>query len=92
MFTRFRFNWSEVEFSIYSSYSMIIQLIGSTFSIGVFTNYLKLNDYIIGVMASISKILSAFVYAFAVTNFHIYMGLKFYKIFIIEFNNILFIY
>lgn len=81
LFTRFHFNWSEVEFSIYSSYSMIIQLIGSTFSIGGFSNYLKLNDYIIGVMASISKILSALVYAFAVTNLQIYMGLKFTKYF-----------
>lgn len=28
LFTRFRFNWSEVEFSIFSTYNMLTGLIG----------------------------------------------------------------
>lgn len=29
LFTRFKFNWSEVEFSIFSTYSVVVHLIGN---------------------------------------------------------------
>lgn len=75
LFSRIRFNWSEVEFSIFLTYGVMIQLIGSAFSIGVLSKYLKINDFSIGVMSCTSKILSGFIYAFAVTNWQMYMGL-----------------
>lgn len=81
LFFRFRFNWSEVEFGLFSSYAMITQSVGTSFSIGVFSNYLKLNDFVIGVFSSISKILSGFVYAFAVTDWEVYMGLIYFIFF-----------
>lgn len=33
LFTRFRFNWSEVEFSVFSTYAMITGLIGTYFEV-----------------------------------------------------------
>lgn len=30
MFTRIKFNWNEVDFSIFSTYAMITNLLGST--------------------------------------------------------------
>ena len=74
LFTRFRFNWSEVEFSFFSTYAMLTNLIGTMFSVGVFSHLLEIDDALIGVMSSMSKILSSFVYAFAVTNWQLYLG------------------
>lgn len=44
------------------------------FSVGVFSHLLKIDDALIGVMSSMSKILSSFVYAFAVTEWQLYLG------------------
>lgn len=33
LFTRFRFNWSEVEFSVFSTYAMITGLVGTYFEV-----------------------------------------------------------
>lgn len=74
LFTRFRFNWGEIEFSIFSTYSFITHLFGTMFSVGVFSHLMKIDDAMIGVMSSLSKILSSFVYAFAVENWQIYLG------------------
>ncbi|KAL5285026.1 hypothetical protein ACFFRR_007014 [Megaselia abdita] len=74
LFSRFRFNWSEVEFSFYSSYSMLTGLVGTLFSVGVFSHKLKIDDALIGVLSSMSKILSSFVYAFAYLPIHMYLG------------------
>lgn len=74
LFTRYRFNWSEVEFSFFSTYAMITNLMGTLFSVGVFSHLLKIDDALIGVMSSMSKILSSFVYAFAVTDWQLYIA------------------
>ncbi|XP_035776164.1 solute carrier family 46 member 3-like isoform X2 [Anopheles albimanus] len=73
LFTRYRFNWSEVEFSFFSTYGMLTGLIGTVFSVGVFSHLLKIDDALIGVMSCMSKILSSFVYAFAVTTWQLYL-------------------
>lgn len=44
------------------------------FSVGVFSHTLKIEDSLIGVMSSMSKILSSFVYAFAKTDWQLYLG------------------
>lgn len=75
LFTRYRFNWSEVEFSFFSSYGMLTGLIGTVFSVGVFSHLLKMDDALIGVLSCMSKILSSFVYAFAVTPWQLYLGM-----------------
>ncbi|KAJ6643128.1 Solute carrier family 46 member 3 [Pseudolycoriella hygida] len=74
LFTRYQFNWSEVEFSFFSTYGMLTGLIGTVFSVGVFSHLLKIDDALIGVMSSMSKILSSFVYAFAVTEWQLYLA------------------
>ncbi|KAG4067481.1 hypothetical protein HA402_002758 [Bradysia odoriphaga] len=74
LFTRYQFNWSEVEFSVFSTYGMLTGLVGTVFSVGVFSHLLKIDDALIGVMSSMSKILSSFVYAFAVTEWQLYLA------------------
>ncbi|KAH1028226.1 proton-coupled folate transporter isoform X2 [Dendroctonus ponderosae] len=74
LFTRYRFNWDEVDFSIFSTYSMLTNLIGTSVSVGVFSHLLKIDDAIIGIYSSMSKILSSFVYGFAMTSLVFYLG------------------
>ncbi|XP_033225472.1 tetracycline resistance protein, class H isoform X2 [Belonocnema kinseyi] len=74
LFMRYRFNWNEVQFSMFSTYSMVTNLIGTAISVGVFSHVLKIDDAVVGIMSCMSKILSSFVYAFATTNSIIYLG------------------
>lgn len=74
LFTRYKFNWSEMEFSIFSTYSTLVSLVGTLMSIGILSYYLKLDDAIIGVLSSLSKVVSSLVYGFAMTPFQFYMG------------------
>ncbi|KAL0881785.1 hypothetical protein ABMA27_001566 [Loxostege sticticalis] len=74
LFTRYRFNWNEVDFSMFSTYAMCTSLVGTLFSVGVFSHLLKFDDAIIGVISCTSKILSGFMYAFATKTWHIYIA------------------
>ncbi|ALC49420.1 CG15890 [Drosophila busckii] len=74
LFTRFRFNWSEVEFSFFSTYAMFTGLIGVIFCVGILSHKLDIDDALVGVLSSTSKILSSFVYAFATLPWHMYLG------------------
>lgn len=74
LFTRLRFNWNEVDFSIFSTYGMVTNLIGTVISVGLFSHILGVDDAIIGIMSCMSKILSGFLYAFATTTWMIYLA------------------
>lgn len=74
LFTRVRFNWDEVNYSIFSTYMMVTNLLGTMFSVGVFSHLLQIDDALIGVMSCMSKILAGFVYAFATTEFVFYLA------------------
>uniref|UniRef100_A0A8D8WW50 Proton-coupled folate transporter n=1 Tax=Cacopsylla melanoneura TaxID=428564 RepID=A0A8D8WW50_9HEMI len=74
LFTRYKFNWDEVDFSLFSTYSMVTNLLGTMFSVGVFSHLLQIDDALIGVISCMSKILAGFVYAFAATPFVFYLG------------------
>ncbi|XP_050665510.1 solute carrier family 46 member 3-like isoform X2 [Leptidea sinapis] len=74
LFTRYRFNWNEVDFSMFSTYAMCTSLVGTLFSVGVFSHVLKFDDAVIGIISSTSKILSGFMYAFATKTWHMYLA------------------
>ncbi|OWR41557.1 adenylate cyclase [Danaus plexippus plexippus] len=74
LFTRYRFNWNEVDFSMFSTYAMCTSLVGTLFSVGVFSHLLKFDDAVIGIISCTSKILSGFMYAFSTTTWQIYIA------------------
>lgn len=74
LFTRYRFNWNEVQFSMFSTYSMVTNLIGTMVSVGIFSHILKIDDALIGAVSCLSKILASFVYAFAATDWVLYIA------------------
>ncbi|CAK1553440.1 unnamed protein product [Leptosia nina] len=63
--TRYRFNWTEVMFSIFQAYNFISHTIGTIFSIVVFSKYLGWHDSTLGIISSASKISASFIYCFA---------------------------
>ncbi|XP_037928080.1 tetracycline resistance protein, class C-like [Teleopsis dalmanni] len=74
LFSRFRFNWNEVDFSIYSTVAMVLGLAGVVFCVGVLSHKFNIDDALIGVLSCLSKIFGGFVYAFATQPWHMYMG------------------
>ncbi|KAG6464811.1 hypothetical protein O3G_MSEX014745 [Manduca sexta] len=74
MSTRYRFNWNEVDFSIFQTYNFGLNILGTIISILLFSKYLKWHDSVLGIISSISKIGSSFVYCFAATAAIFYIG------------------
>ncbi|XP_008546539.1 solute carrier family 46 member 3 [Microplitis demolitor] len=74
LFTRYRFNWNELKFSMFYTYSMVTNLIGTMMSVGIFSHFLKIDDALVGLMSCMSKILASFVYAFAAEDWVIYLA------------------
>ncbi|XP_073951279.1 probable peptidoglycan muropeptide transporter SLC46 [Choristoneura fumiferana] len=74
LFMRFRFNWNEVQFSMFCTYSIITNLVGTLFSISIFSSFMKLDDTIVGSISCASKILASFIFAFATTTTEIYLA------------------
>ncbi|XP_028026477.1 LOW QUALITY PROTEIN: solute carrier family 46 member 3-like [Bombyx mandarina] len=62
---RYRFNWDEMQFSLFQTYNFVITAIGTIFAVVVLSNYLKWHDALLGITSTISKIASSFVYCFA---------------------------
>ncbi|XP_026328399.1 uncharacterized protein LOC113236507 [Hyposmocoma kahamanoa] len=74
IFARYRFNWDEVKYSIYSTYSLIAHSIGTIFSISVFSKKLKADDAVLGMISTTSRICGSLVLAFARTDVEVYMA------------------
>ncbi|XP_047516259.1 solute carrier family 46 member 3-like [Pieris napi] len=72
--TRYRFNWTEVMFSIFQAYNFVAHTIGTIFSIVVFSKYLQWHDSILGIISTLSKIASSFVYCFATNERIFFIG------------------
>ncbi|XP_034250422.1 proton-coupled folate transporter-like isoform X2 [Thrips palmi] len=67
LFLRLRFNWDELNFSFFETYTVVVNLVGTMLAVGVLSAVLKIEDSLIGIMSCASKILAGFIYAFATT-------------------------
>ncbi|RVE46608.1 hypothetical protein evm_008741 [Chilo suppressalis] len=74
LFTRFRFNWDEVQFSIWSTYCIVTNFIGTALSMSLFSSYMKLDDTLLGIISCTSKVIASFAYAFARNDLEIYLA------------------
>lgn len=72
--TRIRFNWDEVDYSMFSTFTMVTGFIGTSISLWVFSHKLKMDDALIATMACISKVIGSFVFAFAPNTYIFYLG------------------
>ncbi|XP_045483800.1 tetracycline resistance protein, class H-like [Harmonia axyridis] len=74
LYTRYKFEWNEVNYSIFNSLQFIVQIIGSIFALSFFSKKLKFDDATLGIIALVSKISACFVYALAPTGNYFLMG------------------
>uniref|UniRef100_A0A8D8M170 Thymic stromal cotransporter homolog n=1 Tax=Cacopsylla melanoneura TaxID=428564 RepID=A0A8D8M170_9HEMI len=74
LYTRFRFNWNEIDYSIFSTVNTFTHLFGTMFSVVIFTKWFKVDDTIVGVISVCSKIISGLIYAFASSPTIFYVG------------------
>ncbi|XP_025205980.1 uncharacterized protein LOC112602231 [Melanaphis sacchari] len=74
LLVRVKFSWNEVDFSVFSTYYFICNLVGIGFTLWIFVNRLGIDDRLIGAIGCLSKGLASFVYAFAPTEFLFYLG------------------
>ncbi|KAK9693843.1 Major Facilitator Superfamily [Popillia japonica] len=65
LLVRYKYGWSELDYSIYSTYSLCVHMLGTLISLLFFSKHLKLDDAVLGMLSSASKIASSFVFAFA---------------------------
>ncbi|XP_045469577.1 solute carrier family 46 member 3-like [Harmonia axyridis] len=74
IYTRLKFKWSEIDFSIYSTVHSIVQVIGGSIALSFFSKYLGCDDATLGIIATITKICACIIYAFAPSTLIFYVG------------------
>ncbi|XP_050539851.1 hippocampus abundant transcript-like protein 1 [Daktulosphaira vitifoliae] len=72
LYLRKRFNWNEVDFSIFNAYQMSILLIGSLISLGLLSHIFKWDDALIGLLTSFFDLLAAIAFFFASEPWQVY--------------------
>ncbi|RZC42749.1 uncharacterized protein BDFB_004854, partial [Asbolus verrucosus] len=74
LFVRYKFKWNSIDYSIYSTFHFVVHVCGTVFSLMFFTKFLKLDDAVLGMISSTSKICACLVYTFAPTSWVFYCG------------------
>ncbi|KAM3963352.1 lysosomal proton-coupled steroid conjugate and bile acid symporter SLC46A3 [Aphomia sociella] len=64
-FTRYKFKFTEVDYSLFLTYSVLVGSVGSFVTIYLFSKRWKIEDTVIGVIACLSRIAASVVYALA---------------------------
>ncbi|KAF0754150.1 hippocampus abundant transcript 1 protein-like [Aphis craccivora] len=65
LYTRVKFNWNEVQFSVYSTTTMFINLVGTFVTLGIVVRKFGVDDALIGTVATTGKLLAQFIYVSA---------------------------
>ncbi|XP_045469355.1 uncharacterized protein LOC123677009 [Harmonia axyridis] len=74
MFTRRKFTWNEIDFSIYNTYHFTTHMLGALFCLMVFIKWMKIDDTTLGMLAMMSKVVGSFSSAFAPTPLFFYLA------------------
>ncbi|KAK9871627.1 hypothetical protein WA026_013008 [Henosepilachna vigintioctopunctata] len=75
LYTRFKFGWSEFDFSIFFVVHSMVDVIGSLISLGFLSKYLEWKDASLGIISLITTILCNLTYAFVPTSKYFYAGM-----------------
>ncbi|XP_068620287.1 proton-coupled folate transporter-like [Battus philenor] len=74
LYTLKKYNMTVVEFSLFSTYSILMGLAGTAVAVTVFSKMLKMHDALIGVIATSCKVMSSLVYSLSPTKSWFYSG------------------
>ncbi|CAF4807144.1 unnamed protein product [Pieris macdunnoughi] len=64
-FTRYKYKFTEVDYSLFLTYSVLVGTVGSFITIYLFSKRWKIEDSIIGIIACVSRVAASVVYAMA---------------------------
>ncbi|XP_075981401.1 lysosomal proton-coupled steroid conjugate and bile acid symporter SLC46A3-like [Anticarsia gemmatalis] len=64
-FTRYKFKFTEIDYSLFLTYSVLVGSIGSFITIYLFSKRWNIEDSVIGIIACLSRIAASVVYAMA---------------------------
>ncbi|XP_025194059.1 uncharacterized protein LOC112593749 isoform X2 [Melanaphis sacchari] len=59
LYLRYKFQWNEVDFSIFNAYQLSVVLIGTLFALGILSYKFRMNDALIATIASVFDLLAA---------------------------------
>ncbi|XP_025199265.1 proton-coupled folate transporter-like, partial [Melanaphis sacchari] len=59
LYLRYKFQWNEVDFSIFNTYQLSVILTGTLFSLGILSYKFRMNDALIATIASVFDFLAA---------------------------------
>ncbi|CAG9564020.1 unnamed protein product [Danaus chrysippus] len=74
LYTLKKFKMDVVDFSLFSTYSVLMGLAGTSVAVGVLSKILKIHDAALGVLATSSKVLSSMLYGLAPTRTWFFVG------------------
>ncbi|XP_031334700.1 uncharacterized protein LOC116164637 [Photinus pyralis] len=74
LYTRLKFNWDEIHYSIYFGYTSVAHLMGNFSALLIFSQWLKFDDAILGAISSGSKICGGIVFILAEKSFLFYIA------------------
>ncbi|CAH1721866.1 unnamed protein product [Aphis gossypii] len=59
LYLRYKFQWNEVDFSVFNAYQLSVVLMGTLFALGILSYKFRMNDALIGTIASVFDLLAA---------------------------------
>ncbi|XP_066142939.1 lysosomal proton-coupled steroid conjugate and bile acid symporter SLC46A3-like [Euwallacea fornicatus] len=71
---RLRYGWDAMQYSFFTTFQFVTNTLGTMFSLSIFSQHLKLDDSLLGIISCSTKILSAGIYAFATGSIIFYLG------------------
>ncbi|XP_068620457.1 probable peptidoglycan muropeptide transporter SLC46 [Battus philenor] len=73
-FTRFKFKFTEVDYSLFLTYSVLVGSVGSFVTLYLFSKRWRIEDSVIGIFACVSRISASVIYAIAPTRTVYFLG------------------
>ncbi|XP_060833313.1 probable peptidoglycan muropeptide transporter SLC46 [Rhopalosiphum padi] len=73
LYLRYKFQWNEVDFSIFNAYQLSVVLIGTLFALGILSYKFKMNDALIGTIASVFDLLAAVAFFLVSESWQLYL-------------------
>ncbi|CAG9785255.1 unnamed protein product [Diatraea saccharalis] len=74
LFTRYRFNWDAMKYSFYTTFYILVHLLGALISISLFSRRWKWDDSVLGIISNVSKLVGALSTGLARTSLEMYLA------------------
>ncbi|VVC40202.1 Hypothetical protein CINCED_3A000893 [Cinara cedri] len=73
LFLRYKFQWNEVNFSIFNAYQIFIISLGTMFALGILSHKCRMDDALIGMIASVFDLLAAVAFLVVSQSWQLYL-------------------